>query len=333
MPRLRDALVDFNPWWTGPFRVVRFDPGRRLELERNPAYWRSGYPRSQGLLFGFGIAPKEILAGFRAGRYSLAADLFPADVETLRREPTFAGCYREAPGLSTCYLAFNTGRGPLRDAAFRQKLVQAVDVVRVVRQALGQLAIPAHGLIPPGLLGYEPFQRSERGSGPSPARERASAETELSAAVHPVFAREYSAVFDRISDAFRGAGVKIRPTTETTAGFNEAVAQAGVDVALARWSANYPDADTFAHILQSKEGRYGRLCGSAEIDHLIERGRVETAPESRHSIYRQLEETLRREARLLPLFHEQVYRFARPEVEGLSVSYCFAYDTLRVQGP
>src|SRR6185503_20360165 len=27
---------------TGPFRVVRFEPGRRLELERNPQYWREG---------------------------------------------------------------------------------------------------------------------------------------------------------------------------------------------------------------------------------------------------------------------------------------------------
>ena len=37
----------------------------------------------------------------------------------------------------------------------------------------------------------------------------------------------------------------------------------------------------------------------------------------RHSIYRQVEEIIAREALLLPLFHDQVYCFARPEVEGL----------------
>ena len=36
----------------------------------------------------------------------------------------------------------------------------------------------------------------------------------------------------------------------------------------------------------------------------------------------------------MPLFHEQTYRFARPEVEGLSVSYWFpivAYEELRLR--
>ena len=71
----------------------------------------------------------------------------------------------------------------------------------------------------------------------------------------------------------------------------------------------------------------------AGIDRLIERGRAETDPESRHAVYRQIGQVLAREARLLPLFHEQVYRFARPEVDGLSVSYCFAYEELGVRDP
>ena len=41
-----------------------------------------------------------------------------------------------------------------------------------------------------------------------------------------------------------------------------------------------------------------------------------------------------REVRLLPLFHEQVYRFARPEIEGLTVNFLppeVVYDSLRVR--
>ncbi|MBL8113796.1 MAG: protein kinase, partial [Acidobacteria bacterium] len=32
---------------TGPFRVTRFEPARRLELEAFPDYWRPGYPRAE----------------------------------------------------------------------------------------------------------------------------------------------------------------------------------------------------------------------------------------------------------------------------------------------
>ena len=37
--------------------------------------------------------------------------------------------------------------------------------------------------------------------------------------------------------------------------------------------------------------------------------------------YRQIEEIIVRDRPMLPLFHEQAYRFARPEVEGMSLSY------------
>ena len=64
----------------------------------------------------------------------------------------------------------------------------------------------------------------------------------------------------------------------------------------------------------------GGFCSSAELDRLVERGRAETAPALRREIYRQIEELLVRDALLLPLFHEQSYRFARPEVSGLALS-------------
>jgi ABC-type oligopeptide transport system substrate-binding subunit len=55
---------------TGPFRVVKFEPGVRLELERNKSYWRTGYPKCEGLTFNFGVSPTEILSQFRAGRFA-----------------------------------------------------------------------------------------------------------------------------------------------------------------------------------------------------------------------------------------------------------------------
>src|SRR5262249_54129828 len=75
---------------TGPFRVLACEPGRRLELERHPHYWRAGYPRSEGMVFHFGLAPEAIREDFLAGRLSLASDLLPADAETFRHDPRFA---------------------------------------------------------------------------------------------------------------------------------------------------------------------------------------------------------------------------------------------------
>ncbi len=134
-----------NAVGTGPFRVVSFEPGRRLELERNPHYWREGYPRSEGIIFRFGLPPEEVREEFLAGRLSVAMDLLPADAEALRHNPRFASGYREEPKLQTYFVAFNNRRGALRDVELRRSLTRAVDVAGLVRGTLGRLAIPAHG--------------------------------------------------------------------------------------------------------------------------------------------------------------------------------------------
>jgi ABC-type transport system substrate-binding protein len=320
---------------TGPFQVAAFEPGRRLELERNRSYWRPGYPRSEGLVFTFGASPEDILSGFRAGRFSIASDLFPADVEALRREPEYASGYRETPRLITYFAAFNMTRGPLADRALRQRLVRSVDVPRLVRQTLGRLAIPAHGLIPPGLIGHDPGTASRADAGAPSGADSPAAAIELSAVVNPVFFGRYASVSRELQRAFAERGFKIRVVNKTMPEWLDAVAQASVDVAVGRWSADYPDTDTFVHILHSREGLHGRLFNSSEVNRLVERGRSEVSPAARHSLYRQVEELIAREALLLPLFHEQAYRCARPEVEGLSVSFgtpTVAYEDLRVRG-
>jgi ABC-type transport system substrate-binding protein len=306
---------------TGPFRVVKFEPGVRLELERNKSYWRTGYPKCEGLTFNFGVSPTEILSQFRAGRFSLASDLLPADAESLRREPDFAAGYHEIPRLTTYYLTFNIHRGPLQDKQLRQTLVSSFDVGNVVRQTLGRIAVPAEGLIPPGLLGHDSSYAPRTQSQAVAGKEKRSGEIELTAVVNPVFFGEYAAFTREIARALREHNIKVRIVNKTMEEWLEAVAAGSVDCVLGRWVADFPDADTFASILATKGGLLGPLCGLPEVDQLIIRGRSESSPAARHAVYRQIEEIILRERQILPLFHEQAYRFARPEVEGMSLSY------------
>ncbi|HVS64789.1 MAG TPA: ABC transporter substrate-binding protein [Thermoanaerobaculia bacterium] len=320
---------------TGPFRVVAFEPGRRLELARHPSYWKSGLPRCESLSFQFGVSPEEILRGFRDGLFTLAADLFPADVEALRREPAFAAGYRETPRLCTYYFAFNTRSGPLADLETRRRFADAVDAERLVRQTLGRLALPARGLIPPGLLGHDPTRATSRPIRPQSKRDTGE-ELTLRALVNPVFATEYRGFAEELTKALADAGIVLQATlgVPTAASVKDASGE-HYDLYLGRWIADYPDADTFAWVMHTVGGNLGRYCGGPELDRLIEEGRTESDPAARHALYRRLEEILERELRMLPLFHEHIYRFTRPEVEGLDLSYGapnVAYETLHFKG-
>ena len=159
-------------------------------------------------------------------------------------------------------------------------------------------------------------------------------EIELTAAFNPVFFGGYADFARELSGTFRENGILVRPVTKTIDEFLEAQDRATADLVVGRWAADYPDADTFVYQLHQQGGSSGHSCGTPAIDRLIERGRVETAAAARHAVYREIEEIIATEALLLPLFYEQSYRFARPEIEGLTLSFwgqTVAYENLRLR--
>ncbi len=318
---------------TGPFRVLQFDPGRRLELERNPDYWRAGYPKSDGLVFIFGLTSGQILGEFRAGRLSLATDLSTADVDSLRHDSDFASCYREMPRLSSSFVTFNTHRGPLADVDVRRWLTSAIDTASIVRRVLGRFTMPAHGLIPPGLLGYE-TPRGTTGSGALPRI--LDEPIELTAVTNAIFTSRYLDLTTELLETMKRMGARVNLETVSPDELFHAQSSGSVDMVINAWVADYPDADSFARgLLHSEDGVLGAMLGSKQLDALVERGRIETDPSVRHGVYRQMEDLLIREAVLLPLFHPRNYRIARPELEGLAItSYTYpsvAYESLWVK--
>jgi ABC-type oligopeptide transport system substrate-binding subunit len=262
------------------------------------------------------VAPEEIAAGFRQGRYSLAVDLNPADVDAMRRDAAFGAGYREAPSLSTYYLAFNVNRSPTDNVELRRKIAVALDLDRLVRQTLGTRGVRAQGWCPPGLLEHDAVS-----SAGHPATPSSSLDLELTAAVHPILHGEHAPFLRGLLNMLKEAGVRIKTVTRTMDEFIHASQNASVDVEFGRWYGDYPDADDFAHCVHStREGALGQMCGLAEMDVLIAEGRAHTDAATRQATYRRLEALITRQVPLIPLFHEQVYRIAHPDVEGLTVS-------------
>ncbi|MFA6958957.1 MAG: ABC transporter substrate-binding protein [Thermoanaerobaculia bacterium] len=256
---------------SGAFKFVSFEPGERLEVERNPAYWRPGFPKAERIVFRFGVSPEEIRDEFLAGRFSIAADLFPADVESLRQQPLYAAGYRDLPRLSIYFAAFNIHRPPFDDPSVRRRVAASIDVPGIVRRVLGRQAIPAHGVIPPGLPGYVAGPSATR-SPSGETRTSKGAPLELTAAVHATFFGQYSSAAKELSAALNEKGVKLKVVNKTLAEYLQHEIDADVDVAIGRWIADYPDADTFAYgVMHTKGGTVGAMCGTPELDRLIER--------------------------------------------------------------
>ncbi|HEV8632036.1 MAG TPA: ABC transporter substrate-binding protein, partial [Thermoanaerobaculia bacterium] len=317
-----EGLESFDGSWTdgvvgtGPFRITHFAPGARLELEANPGYWRPGLPRSQRLVFTFGWSPGEMAAALRGGELSLVTGLPLAEVEELRRDPHLSSQHHEIPTLSTYYLVLNAHQGPLADEALRHELISALDVDGLVQRHIGRLGVTARGLVPPGLLGYRGQWRPALT--PAPRGNPSRGDRELTVLVQTAYGELYAELTSALLAALTARGFTVK-TVELRSNYRELLATTRVDLFLARWVADYPDADTFLyHLLHSDAGLLGHFLGDPEIDRLIEQGRREASPEVRHDLYLAVERRLSERALLLPLFHEQGHCFVRPEVRGFS---------------
>ncbi len=301
---------------TGPFRVLRWVEGERLDLGKNPHYWRGSRPLCERLTFHFSMSPERTLRELREGLLSLASHLRPDDIEALRRDPRFVGGYRAAPRLATFFLALNARQGPLSDPDLRLALAASLDTVGPVRESLGRVVSRAHGLIPPGLLGYRAGRRSLREARPAGSARLAGLKLRLG--VLPAYKEQYSRCWNRLRGELESLGLILEEVTNDPVEILRMSREGTLDVSAFLWIANYPDADAFTtSLLHSSEGVLAGLWGSSAFDRLCERGRWQGDPAERHELYREIESRLVDEAFLIPLFHEQSHSFGHPNLRGL----------------
>ncbi len=329
----REGLVG-----TGPFRVTRFDPGRRLELEANPDYWRPGLPRAEGVVFDFGIDDGEIARLFSRGRISVTTDLSTQRVEELRNNPTLAAGYRTRPSQATSALFLSTRHGPLVDTTLRRRIVRAIDPALLARRCFPRGPGAARSFLPPVFTG-EDLSRRDPGKGtsmPPPnspsdvaaqevamaktiaadtGKKSGSMQTGLRLGLFPVFQGPQAAYARELEAMLSKTGIALEVIAASPATFE--TTEDSFDMILSGWVADYPDADSFLYsALHSTHGWYGRLCGLHEIDELLEKARVALDPSERQPLYARITRMLFEHAVLVPLFHNDVFAFVRPEVKG-----------------
>jgi ABC-type transport system substrate-binding protein len=296
---------------TGPFRLVRFEPGRSLEVEANPYYWRRGIPAADGLVCVYSMKPEQIAADLREGRLSVGIDFTLSDADRLRSDPTLASGYREVPSLMTVALLANATEGrPLAREETRRRLF-GMDPTVAVHHHLGRLAARAQSYLPPSFLGHVPPQRPRTAPDHS-----SSAPLELTFAVAPSIRRTTPAFVEEIAGLLASRGARLVSIESET--FSAMVKRGEPDLLLGTWWADYPDIDGFLYTsLHSRDGFHGRLVGSPELDTLLESGRQEVDPMVRHGAYRAVEDLLAIRALVLPLYHRNNIVLARPNVRGI----------------
>ncbi len=160
----------------GPFRLRRHVPGERLELERNPFYWKTDdagekLPYLDELTFLFVPSEDARVVRFQSGETHLINRLSAASFNLLERPPDGGYQLRDlGPGWPYGFLFFNlneTQRTWFSQTLFRRAVSRAIDRQAIVRVVYQNRATPIASHISPGNElwahpGLEPSPHSPR---------------------------------------------------------------------------------------------------------------------------------------------------------------------------
>ena len=168
----------------GPFRLKRYVAGERVELERNPEYWKvdpdgERLPFLDELVVLFIPSEDARVIRFKSGEIDVISRLSAESYDLLTREAAPSYELRDlGPGLAFEFLFFNLNDGLgerlpevaakqawFRDRAFRQAISRAIDRAGVVRLVYRGKATAVASHVSPGntrwaLEDLEPPRRS-----------------------------------------------------------------------------------------------------------------------------------------------------------------------------
>jgi peptide/nickel transport system substrate-binding protein len=148
---------------TGPFQVVRRDPGVEIRLEPNPDWWDEAEHNLSEAVFLPITSPATALAALLSGEVDVLTQVPFRDVARLRETDGI----RVFEGLEARVIVLGFGHdketlhgpgdvegNPFRDVRVRRAVAHAIDVAAIDQVLMSGLAEPASQLIPAGLSGF-----------------------------------------------------------------------------------------------------------------------------------------------------------------------------------
>lgn len=131
--------VGKHPVGTGPFKFVEWKPSEGLKIEKNPDYWKKGYPKVDAITFKPVSENGSRIAMLQTGE---ADFIYPVPTEQVEGVNGKNGVEVESdPSIVVRYMAMNTMKEPYNDVKVRQALNYAINkdaFLKVVMNGQGE---------------------------------------------------------------------------------------------------------------------------------------------------------------------------------------------------
>jgi peptide/nickel transport system substrate-binding protein len=159
---------------TGPFKLVRFARGSRIDLVRHDDYWGGKLPWDKLTLL---ILPSDPVrtAALLSGQVDAIEHVPTADIARLRKNTAFR--LEQAVSWRTILLHVDQARdqppgllskagkplekNPFRDVRVRRAMSKAINRAAIAERVMEKLALPAGNVLSPSVIGHDPAVKPE----------------------------------------------------------------------------------------------------------------------------------------------------------------------------
>ena len=322
---------DTHPVGTGPFRFQSWEAGKEIVLAANKNYFKDG-PYLEQLRFVVyqnvdwekiytdfeqGHLEQSLVAG---GEYGQSNGDKPA-----KASPTLIS----KPGLNVVYIGMNLELEAFKDRRVRQAIYHAVDREKIVKDSTRWRSVPAKGILPPGIAGFDPYFKGYDYD-PDKARKLLAESGYANGRGIPAIELWTVSKTDRVKGQLEQyqrylADIGMRVTIKVAENWKDFIARINSKQAAmfyAAWYADFPDPDNFLYTLCHSKSRTNRMnYSNAKIDRLLEAARSEVDYMKRVEQYREIQALVMQDA---PVIAQHVNSFNyvfQPWVKGIHMNH------------
>lgn len=310
-----------HPNGSGPFELTSWKPGQEIVLSRNPNYYGTA-PTLDAVDYYLG--PDVPITLYQQGKLDVA----PIGVGDLPRVTDPSSPLRnqlvKTPQLSFSYIGFNVHQKPFDDPKVRLAFAYATNKQALVNGLFRGTREVAHGVLPPGIPGYDPSYEGVPFD-PAKAKELLAASPYHSAAKLPKIVLSVPDGSGGLGEAFaqmynQTLGVQIQ-VVQLKNTFSDDLARHDVQMFYLGWAADYPDPQDFVDVLFSGQSSVNDTgYNNPAVNALLARAAVETDAQQRIALYRQAQQIIVQDAPVIPLYFDTDYELVRPNVIGLKIT-------------
>ena len=309
-----------TPNGTGPYKLTEWRRFERITYEANPDFYlgKPSIPYVIVQLYsGVGLRLYESGEIDITGVGYYSADRFLDPTEPLHNELL--------TGVSLCtgFVVFDVTQPPFDDVKVRQAFTMAFDRQKYIDVVLSGRALPAIGIFPPGLPG---FNIGLKGLPYDPERARQLLEESRYGNKLPPIVYTDAGIGSYIGGDVAAMaqmwqqtlGVEITvENLEPNYFYDQISAGHHGQLFGGGWCADYPDPENFADVLfYSTSTQNNGGYSNPELDTLLEAARVEQNVTKRIEMYQQAEQMIVDDAPVLFTTHSLSYLLVKPYVKG-----------------